>query len=53
MCNFTAQNFRDDLFFVLFHFISAFDIAFGVALHNLLAAIRGFGIYNKVETKNH
>ena len=40
--------FDNDLFFVLFHIISAVDIAIGVALCHLPAALFGFGIYNKV-----
>ena len=48
MCNFTAQNFRDDLFFILFHIISAFYSASGASIYHLFTVLYFDGIYNKV-----
>jgi hypothetical protein len=48
MCNFTAQNFRDDIFFILFHIISALDIAIGASLRDFYTFLYVNGICDKV-----
>ena len=48
MCNFTAQKIWDDLFFILFHIISAIYFTFGIALYNPFPILPIDGIYNKV-----
>ena len=53
MCNFTAQNFRDDLFFVLFHIISALDSAFGTALSDIDTFLYISGVCDKVSQEDY
>ncbi len=53
MCNFTAQNIRDDIYFILFHIISAFDSSIGTSLPDFYTFLYINGICDKVSQEDY